>query len=70
MRGLDFPGGAEPGPWDFVYFAFVIAMSAQTAEVSLSEEKVRRFCLMHSGVAYVFNTVLIAAAVNLAVGGS
>lgn len=66
-KGLDFPGTKDPDGWDFVYFAFVIGMSAQTADVSITARHVRRFSLMHAIVSYFFNTVLVAAAVNLAV---
>lgn len=70
QRGLEFPGDAEPDAWDFVYFSFVIGMAAQTADVTISAKRIRRFVLAHSVVAYFFNAVLIAAAVNVAVAGN
>lgn len=69
-RGLQFPEGNDPDGWDFVYFSFVIGMAAQTADVSIADRSIRRFALAHSVVAYFFNAVLIAAAVNVVVGGN
>lgn len=69
-RGLLFPEESDPDGWDFVYFSFVIGMAAQTADVSIADRSIRRFALAHSVVAYFFNAVLIAAAVNVVVGGN
>ena len=66
-RGLEFPGTKEPEGWDFVYFACVIGMTAQTSDVQISGSHVRRFNLAHSIISFFFNTVLVAAAVNVAV---
>jgi uncharacterized membrane protein len=66
-RGMEFPGTTEPEGWDFVYFAYVIGMAAQTSDVAISERHIRSFVLMHSVVAFFFNTVLVAATVNFAV---
>lgn len=66
-KGLEFPGTKEPVGWDFVYFSFVIGMTAQTSDVAISGQHIRRFNLIHAAVSFFFNTVLVAAAVNLAV---
>jgi uncharacterized membrane protein len=66
-QGLQFPGESDPNAWDFIYFAFVIGMAAQTSDVSISDQGIRRTALAHSVVSYFFNAVLIAAAVNVAV---
>lgn len=66
-RGLEFPGTSEPEGWDFVYFSTVIGMTAQTSDVQITGTHMRRFNLAHAIVSYFFNTVLVAAAVNLAV---
>ena len=34
-KGLDFPGDDAPDGWDFIYFAFVIGLAAQTADVTI-----------------------------------
>jgi uncharacterized membrane protein len=64
--GLEFPGTAEPGPWDFLYFAFVIGMTAQVADVAVSSTRMRRAALVHGAAAFFFNAVILALAVNAA----
>ncbi|TQM12279.1 putative membrane protein [Pseudoxanthomonas sp. 3HH-4] len=65
--GLLFPGGKPPGARDFLYFSFVIGVAAQTADVSISSSRIRAVSLLHSLVAFTFNTVLLAAVVNVVV---
>ena len=66
-KGLEFPGTPEPGGWEFIYFAFIIGMTAQTADVNISGQHIRKFNVGHAIVSFIFNTVLVAAAVNVAV---
>ncbi|GLR51967.1 DUF1345 domain-containing protein [Shinella yambaruensis] len=66
-RSLDFPGKAAPGAYDFLYFAFVIGMTAQTSDVAITSTAMRKVNLLHAIVSFFFNTVLVAAAVNAAV---
>lgn len=65
--GLDFPGTKEPGAWDFLYFSFVIGMTAQVSDVTVHSAGMRRLVLGHSIVSFFYNTVLLALAVNVAV---
>jgi uncharacterized membrane protein len=65
--GLEFPGTKEPQGYDFLYFAFVIGMTAQTSDVQITTTGMRRLNLLHAVVSFLFNTVLVAAAVNVAV---
>ena len=65
--GLDFPGTKEPGAWDFLYFSFVIGMTAQVSDVTVHAAGMRRLVLAHSIVSFFYNTVLVALAVNVAV---
>lgn len=67
VGGLDFPGTERPEGWDFLYFATVIGMTAQTADTGITTTQMRRVALLHSIVSFFFNTVIVAAAVNLAV---
>lgn len=64
--GLVFPGTERPGTWDFIYFAFVVGMTAQVSDVQVLSTKVRRATLGHSVVSFFFNTAIIAMAVNAA----
>lgn len=65
--GLAFPGDDEPGGYDFLYYALVIGMTAQTADVNITRTAMRKLTMVHSVVSFFFNTVLVAAAVNVAV---
>lgn len=65
--GLDFPGDNEPGGSDFLYYSMVIAMTAQTADIGITKTAMRKLTMLHSVVSFFFNTVLVAAAVNVAV---
>jgi len=64
---LMFPGCVEPGPWEFLYYAFVVGMTAQVSDVQVSDTKMRRATLGHGVISFFFNTVLIAMAVNAVV---
>ena len=65
--GLDFPGEAAPAGWDFLYFSTVIGMTAQTADTGITSPAMRKAVLLHGVVSFFFNTVIVAAAVNVAV---
>lgn len=65
--GLQFPGTPEPVGSDFVYYSYVIGMTAQTSDTNVTTSAMRRTTLRHSIVSFFFNTVLVAAAVNVVV---
>ena len=70
-RGLQFPGSNakfEPGHTDFFYFSFTIAVTAQTSDVSVTTRKMRRLVLFQSVLSFVFNTTILAFAINAAAG--
>jgi uncharacterized membrane protein len=67
QRGLEFPGTPEPRGIDFVYFSYVIGMTAQTSDTAVTTSGMRNRALIHGVVSFFFNTVLVAAAVNVAV---
>ncbi|HEX8428387.1 DUF1345 domain-containing protein [Hymenobacter sp.] len=63
--GLDFPGGEkEPDYFDFAYFSFVVGMTAQTADISISGQKLRRLALLHGLLSFGFNTVVVALTIS------
>lgn len=65
VGGLDFPGGEkEPNYLDIAYFAFVVGMTAQTADVSISGRGQRQLALLHGLISFVFNTALVALVIN------
>ncbi|MCX5495887.1 DUF1345 domain-containing protein [Kaistia dalseonensis] len=63
--GLDFPESPEPVIWDFFYFSFVIGATFQTSDVGIKNTDFRVVVLFHSIASFVFNTVLLALAVNV-----
>ena len=67
--GLQFPNGDQhehPDYWDFVYFSFVIGMTAQVSDVGITDKSIRRTVTVHGIVSFVFNTALLALMVNIA----
>jgi len=67
--GLQFPSGdthVEADYWDFVYFSFVIGMTAQVSDVGITDKIIRRTATVHGIISFVFNTALIALMVNIA----
>ena len=66
-KDLAFPGGQDPGPWDFLYYSFVVGMTAQVSDVQVLTTAMRRATLLHGVVSFFFNTVFIAMAVNAGV---
>jgi len=66
-KDLDFPGRGDPGPWDFLYYSFVVGMTAQVSDVQVRTTVMRRLTLLHGVVSFFFNTVFIAMAVNAGV---
>lgn len=67
VGGLEFTGKEQPDGWDFLYFSTTVGMTSQTSDTEVSTTQMRRIVLLHSIVSFFFNTVIVAAAVNLAV---
>jgi uncharacterized membrane protein len=67
-EGLSFPGDDDPDDLDFAYFSFTVGMTFQTSDVEISSKRLRRSVLFHALVSFVFNTGVIALALNLALG--
>ena len=67
--GLQFPSGNQEEHadyWDFVYFSFVIGMTAQVSDVGITDKTIRRTATAHGIISFVFNTALLALMVNIA----
>jgi uncharacterized membrane protein len=64
---LLFPGGKEPEPWDFLYYSFVVGMTAQVSDVAILTPRMRLLTLIHAVVSFFFNTFILAIVVNAAV---
>ena len=66
--GLEFPGGHLPEYSDLLYFSFIIGVACQTADVTITSRPMRRMALAHGLIAFLFNTVILAATINIAAG--
>ena len=66
--GLVFPDDDTPDYWDFLYFAVVIGVASQTADVSFQTKALRRVGTVHGVIAFTFNTVVLALTINLLAG--
>ena len=70
--GLVFPGEDEPDGSAFLYFAYVMGTAVATSDVKVTSNAMRRRVMIHGTFAFFFNTVILAATVNvvLSLGGS
>ena len=64
--GLIFPGDLDPNFWDFMHFGLVIGVANQTADIQISSKSIRNVVTVHGIIAFVFNTVILALAINFA----
>lgn len=67
IGGLDFPEGDRPDGLAFLYFAYVIGVAFAVSDIRVTSNKMRHIVLVHSTFAYFFNTLIVAATVNVAV---
>jgi uncharacterized membrane protein len=63
--GLNFPGGEAPHYWDFLYFSFVIGMTAQVSDVQVTSRPMRRLVLWHGVLSFAFYTIILALSINI-----
>jgi len=68
LGGLQFPGTEAPDYWDFLHFAIIIGVASQTADICIADRRLRRLSTVHSVIAFVFNTLIIALTINLVAG--
>ncbi len=66
--GLAFPGGACPTYFDFAYFAFTVGMCFQVSDVTVPSTQIRRMVLSQALLSFVYNTTILALAINLVIG--
>ncbi len=64
--GLDFPGDeGEPEGIDFAYFAFAVGTTFAASDVDTTTRRMRRVVLVHGVLSFVYNSALIALAINV-----
>jgi uncharacterized membrane protein len=68
VGGLEYPGGHPPDDLDFAYFAFTVGMCFQVSDVTITSRTIRRTVLVHAIISFVYNTTILALALNLAFG--
>jgi uncharacterized membrane protein len=66
--GLEFPKEESPDWGEFLYQAFVIGCATATADVNATSKAMRRACLVHGVVAFLFNTIILALTINIGAG--
>ncbi|RAX39876.1 DUF1345 domain-containing protein [Rhizobium tropici] len=65
-QGLKFAEPVEePIYWDFLYFSFTIGVAAQTADIGVSTVSMRKLVLLHAILSFLFNTTILALAINV-----
>ncbi|HEY5794035.1 MAG TPA: DUF1345 domain-containing protein [Bosea sp. (in: a-proteobacteria)] len=62
---LDFPGKRDPDYVDFLYFSYTIGCTSQTSDVAVTTREARAVVLIHSILAFVFNTSILALGINV-----
>lgn len=65
VGGLTFPGDEDPDYWDFMYYSFVVAMTAQVSDVQVTSKAIRRMTVVHGALSFFFNVTVLALTVNI-----
>lgn len=63
--GLTFPGTDKPCDMDFAYYAFTVGMCFQVSDVQITAPNIRRATLGHALISFLFNTTIVALALNV-----
>jgi uncharacterized membrane protein len=69
--GLKFPDDDpkfQPHYSDFLYFAFTLAVAAQTSDVTVTCRPMRQLVLVQAVLSFAFNAAILALAINIAAG--
>lgn len=66
--GIDFHTTEPPDYRDFAYMAFTIGMSFAVSDTDVSDRRIRRTCLQHALVSYLFGAVIVGLTINVMAG--
>lgn len=66
--GLDFPGEEPPDGIAFLYFSFTVGTSVATSDTKVTSNAMRQRVMVHLTFSHFYNTILLAAAVNVILG--
>jgi uncharacterized membrane protein len=65
VGGLDFQGDEEPDGTAFMYFSYTIGTSVATSDTKVTSNAMRRRVAVHLVFSHLYNTIILAAAVNV-----
>lgn len=65
---MKFPGDEAPADIDFAYFSFTLGMCFQVSDVTVMSTAARRAVLLHAVLSFIYNTAILALALNLVFG--
>ena len=63
--GLAIPSTKTPDYHDFLHFSLILGMTFQTADINITDSKIRRVSTWHCLEAFVFNIGIIAFTINM-----
>lgn len=63
--GLGFQGDEDPDGYDFMYFSYTVGTSVATSDTKITSGAMRRLVLIHIIFSHLFNTIILASAVNV-----
>ena len=63
--GLSIPSTKTPDYHDFIHFSLILGMTFQTADINITDSKIRRVSTWHCLEAFVFNIGIIAFTINM-----
>ena len=67
VGGLLFPDGDTPDGVAFLYFSYAIGTSTAVSDVEVTSNNMRKLVMLHSVFSFFFNTLIVAAMVNVTV---
>jgi uncharacterized membrane protein len=67
VGGLSFPDGDTPDGIAFLYFSYAIGTSTAVSDVDVTSNTMRKLVMLHSVFSFFFNTLIVAAMVNVTV---
>lgn len=66
--GIDFNSSEPPQFSDFLYFSYNLGMTYQVSDTAVSSRSLRKIIIRHCLLSYGFGVLILATAINLAVG--
>jgi uncharacterized membrane protein len=70
VGGFEWPKGEDPNGVAFLYISYQIGSAMQIADVATTSNKMRALIASHIVFSFLYNTLLVAAAVNVVVAVS